>query len=227
MPAFNYSEALQAPFKDPEGAKKIAIGGLLSWLALPIIAPLGFLHDLLQAAMEGEETDELPELDFVNQAIHGISTLLVVGAYVLLACVPMAVVLLSGGWLYGVKVGAERGIMTGAGLFDNLFVVIAGLLALGVMGFIFFVLPMAMVGFIEAGDLPGGFNFKEIWARIQTGQPEYGRIMVLYLIPLSVFAVCRFLPFGYAAEIPVALAGFYTSVVILREVGLLYRNKLR
>lgn len=227
MSAFEYSGALQAPFRDPEGVKKIVVGGLLSWLAIPIVAPLGFLHDVLQAAIEGEDTEELPELDFVNQAIHGITTLLVVGAYLLIACVPFAVVLMSQTWLIGVDKATERGTMAGGGMFDNMFVVVAGILGLVAMAFIFYWLPMALVGFIETGDLPGGFDYREIWARIQTAQPEYSRIMVLYLLPLAVFGVCRFLPGGWFAEIPVAVTGFYIAVVVLREVGVLYRTKVR
>lgn len=225
--AADLGEALKAPTKDPDWIKKIAIGGMVCWFWLLLPAAFGYFHDLIADVIDGEGEGTLPNWSG-SHFVKGLGTGLVVAAYSLLACIPGAVVMLSYGTLVGYSIGASKGIMHGGSLFGNLFVGAAGLVALIlVLGILAFV-PMALVGFVEDGDIPAGFQVREIWARMQSVLPAYLRLTGLLLIPCVVAALMDRVPAGgYFRQIPAAIAGFYLCTAVLRGVARLYTSRVR
>ncbi len=222
--AFDLSKELYSPFTDQQAAKKLTIGGLLSVVPIVFLIPMGFLHQVLSAAMEDKDPPEMPSWE--NASDHffqGFGVFVVVAGYCLAACLPGAVLALSYLHIYASLMAEEKGL--GSSTFGIFRAGGAGLGALLVSLLILLCIPAALVGFAEEGDIPGGFRAREVWERVSASPGEYFQASSLLLPAIAGWAGRHFLTVPVLRELPAYFLLFYVSVVVARCVGKLYHGR--
>lgn len=210
-------DGLSYPFRG-DWIGRIIIGGVLaffSFLIFPAIFLSGYLYDVLQATIEGEDAPP----DFENWGemfVHGIGVTVIGIAY---SIVPVGLyfivvtVFLGAGGAVG---GEAGGILAGLGI-------VATILLIPVLLFVYYIIPAAIANYAHKEELKAGFEVSTIKTVVLS--KEY---LVAILLPIVIAIVLWIASIILAITIIGLLffpfLQFYGEVAIFRMFGSAFNN---
>lgn len=205
--------------KDPEFAKKLAIGGVIGFVPILNFASLGYAINLFRNVAQGREDSQvLPDwAEFGDHFFKGLS------AFVISLCYGAAF-----GLLYLVVSIPLAFAFFGAGAAG---VHLGGALLLGLLGFALFVgfsflTLMATSLYAETLELGSAFRFPDLVERFRGAFSEYVAVVALWVVGAAVAGVVgNFVPL--VGPIVTSLLGFPVLLMAFFGLGHLVRENFQ
>jgi len=197
---------------------RIIIGGVLgffSFLILPIFAIQGYLFKVMEGTIDGEDTP--PEFtDWGELLARGVGVTVVGVVYSLVPMLVYGFIAFSMLGVGGYVGGNAGGLLAGAG-------VLALLLFLPVLLFIYYVIPAAIANYASTGDLMAAFDFSTILDVVTTG--EYLLAVLLPIVIGVLLVIAGFvLVLTFVGGLFLPFLEFYGQVAIFRMFGSAFRS---
>ncbi|MFB6081330.1 MAG: DUF4013 domain-containing protein [Halanaeroarchaeum sp.] len=192
---------------------RIVIGGALSLLSVlffPIFLVTGYFVQVLESTIEGD--DEPPEFtDWGRLFVRGVGATIIALAYSIVPLFLYGFVVL-GFFGAGAAVGGDAGgFLAGAG-------VLATLLFVPVLLFVYYLIPAALANYAVGGSIGAGFEFATI--RSVVFSAEY---LVAVLLPIVVavliWVASAVLAFTIVGLVLLPFVQFYGQMAVFRMFG--------
>lgn len=192
---------------------RIIIGGVLgflSFLLFPLIFLNGYLYRVLAGTIGGEEIP--PEFtDWGDLFVKGVGVTVIGFAY---AIVPLA--------LYGIIVvgflGAGAAVGNGSGGFLAGMGILAALLLIPVLLFVYYIIPAAIGNYARTGDISAGFDINAISSVVFTSD-YLAAILLPIVIGVLLWIVAFVLAVTIIGVVFLPFVQFYGQVAIFRMFG--------
>lgn len=197
---------------------RIIIGGVLGFFAfllLPVFVIQGYLFKVMEGTINGEDTP--PEFtDWGELFTRGVGVTVIGVVYAFVPMLAYSVVAFSMLGVGGFVGGEAGGLLAGAGI-------LAFLLLVPVLLFVYYVIPAAIANYASTGDLMAGFDFSKILDVVTTG--EYLLAVLLPIVIGIVLVIAAFvLVMTFIGGLFIPFLEFYGQVAIFRMFGVAFRS---
>jgi len=211
----NYGEAFKRPFQD---FKKLGIGIILA--ILPIINFFVAGYQLVCAKTAMKKDYALPPWkSFWDLFVKGLVSFLISLIYLIPAIICIIIALILGGsilvdWFSQLWIPSEKVIQLSLVSLGNVFLIL--LLAMLFIIFVAYLIPIALLQYIEKGKFSDAFELKKVFRKAFQGK-YFAAWFVVTLYAIFLTAILSYIPF-----IGKAIATFITGVTVFTAIGEIY-----